>query len=113
MNYLIGHLVGDYLLQTKWMAYNKKLPGRNGWLACLTHCSLWTLSVMLFTGWWKLDLALCVFLSHLVLDRTHFVAWFLKVMHNDHERWLLIVTDNTIHLLFLWLIARLLTYQLL
>jgi len=106
MNYLIGHLVGDYLLQTDWQATHKKLPGWGGWLACLCHCLLWTASILVFTGWWRWDLAVLVFLSHLVLDRTHIVRWILKVARKPQEKWLLIVTDNTIHLLFLWLIDR-------
>ncbi|MDA8336424.1 MAG: DUF3307 domain-containing protein [Peptococcaceae bacterium] len=106
MNYLIGHLVGDYLLQTKWQAAHKKAPGLTGWSACLVHCSLWTMSVLFFTGWWKVELAILVFVSHLILDRTHFVSWFLKVSGKERDGWLVIVIDNTIHLLFLWLIAK-------
>ena len=113
MDYLIGHLVGDYLLQTDWQATNKKLPGWAGWLACLWHCFLWTASILIFTGWWKWDLAVLVFLSHLVLDRTNIVRLILKVARKPQENWLLIVTDNTIHLLFLWLIDRFVVGKLL
>ncbi|WP_301108119.1 DUF3307 domain-containing protein [Sporosarcina sp.] len=38
---LLGHLVGDYLLQTSWMAMNKAYK----WLPLLTHCFIYTLSV--------------------------------------------------------------------
>ena len=106
MDYFIGHLVGDYLLQINWQAEHKKESGLRGWAACLCHCLLWTLSVLFFTGWWSLLTAGLVFLSHLVLDRTILVLWFLKVARKKEEKWLLIVCDNTIHLVFLWLIAK-------
>lgn len=68
---IIGHLVGDYLLQNDWMALNKKKPsiyyrpwwGNTEWkwrltyllrwvsIPCFVHCLLWTLSVMFFAGW--------------------------------------------------------------
>lgn len=35
---IIGHLVGDYLFQTDWMAQNKKAPGESGADACIVHC---------------------------------------------------------------------------
>ncbi|AET69198.1 Protein of unknown function (DUF3307) [Desulfosporosinus orientis DSM 765] len=106
MDYLIGHLVGDYLLQTEWQAVNKKTPGLKGWLACLIHCSFWTLSVSVFTGWFSVKVVLLVFLSHILLDRTNFVAWYLSVSRKGQERWLQIVCDNTMHLVLLWLINR-------
>ena len=106
MDYLIGHLVGDYLLQNEWQAKNKKLPGFMGWLACLVHCSLWTLSVLFFTGWWSLKLGILVFLSHIVLDRTNLVVWYMRVAGKGKDFWLCVVCDNVIHLVFLWLIAR-------
>lgn len=46
-NALVGHLVGDYLIQNDWMALNKKQSS----LHCAVHCGLWTLSVILFAGW--------------------------------------------------------------
>ena len=106
MDYLIGHLVGDYLLQTDWQAGNKKSPGLIGWLACLSHCLVWTLSVLLFTGWWNLNLAILVFLSHLVLDRTKFIAWYVRIVKKSRDQWLNIICDNALHLVFLWLIAK-------
>lgn len=61
---LLGHLVGDYLLQNNWMAGNKT----SRWLPCYTHCLIYTLAVCFFTGfnlWW----ALIVFVSHFPIDR--------------------------------------------
>ena len=106
MDYLIGHLVGDYLLQTEWQAVNKKAPGLKGWLACFIHCALWTLSVIVFTGWFSVKVVLLVFISHILLDRTNFVAWYLFVLRKGQEKWLHIICDNVFHLVLLWLINR-------
>ncbi len=41
---LVGHLVGDYLVQNDWMALNKK----KSMLPCLVHCAIWATCVVLF-----------------------------------------------------------------
>ena len=46
INLLFGHLVGDFLLQNKWMALSK---GNNSW-RCLVHCIVYTASVCALTG---------------------------------------------------------------
>ena len=106
MDYLIGHLVGDYLLQTEWQAAHKKSPGLAGWIACLLHCFLWTISVLTCTGWWTPRLAILVFFSHIILDRTQLVAWYTKTVKKTQDFWLNVVCDNVLHLLFLWLIDK-------
>lgn len=156
MDWLIGHLIGDYLLQTDWMALNKKgklLPPRKqkvtcdtsgdpeifisgtyttmpGWLrgtaACLTHCLLYTLSIMVCTTvahitfdsplfphwpWWAL---LIVFVTHFIQDRTKIVDWWMRLKFKDQSKfceppmapWSMIVVDNVWHLVilfFLWI----------
>ena len=66
---LLGHLCGDYLLQTNWMAMNKTKNTLNGWLACLIHYIIYTASICLFM--WKFDLIwiIVVFLSHFPIDK--------------------------------------------
>lgn len=79
---LIGHLLGDYILQDDWLAANKtnphpgpepKIPScfsgvdfpaevkafeercsayRRGHLACALHCTLYTLAVWACSFWW-------------------------------------------------------------
>lgn len=64
---VLGHLIGDYLLQNKWMAMNKS---GNSW-KCAVHCVIYTATVVVTTwsnlhGWtW----ALFVFLTHFPVDR--------------------------------------------
>jgi hypothetical protein len=77
MDYFIGHLIGDYLLQNDWQAMNKKSWSLRGWAACLVHCLLYTLAVLLCTGWWRWDLIILVFMSHFPIDKTYVVAWYM------------------------------------
>jgi len=114
MNYLIGHLVGDYILQNDWMAQNKK----KSWFPCFVHCVLYTLAVMLFTGW-NIVWAPAVFVSHYIFDRTGIVMWYMKItkktipdgqsMSDPKVMFFPLVyvgVDNTLHLVCLWLINK-------
>ena len=103
MDYLLGHLVGDFLLQNDGMAEGKKR-----WtLVCLLHCVLYALSIFAFTGWplWSLCFVVA---THFVLDRWNFVPWFMRM--NGQKAfssppmapWSVIVVDNTFHLLTLY-----------
>jgi hypothetical protein len=78
---VLGHCTGDYGLQTAKMALGK---GKS-WRACAWHCTVYTASVAA----WLIPEALqspvpyiafiaIVFASHLVLDKTPVVQWWLK-----------------------------------
>jgi len=113
MTYLIGHLVGDYLLQNDWMALNKKTFTLKGWLACSIHCLLYTLAVCLFTGWWDARFLL-VFITHFALDKTMVVVYYMNFTgsfkriisdkNNPSAIWAYAIVDNTFHLVTLFLI---------
>jgi hypothetical protein len=118
MDYLIGHLLGDFILQNDWQAMHKKARSLRGWIACLVHCLLYTAIVCACTGWWSWQLIVLVFLSHFPIDKTYVVARYMKVagcfrriimddkvdMH--HKVWAYMIVDNTVHLTLLWLIAK-------
>jgi hypothetical protein len=104
MEIILGHLVGDYLLQSDWMALNKKKIGAKGWIPCIIHCLIWTTSMMLFIGKLNIALLLGLFISHLILDRTNLVVWLLnatRIMPNP-AMWKVIIVDNTLHLLMVY-----------
>ena len=44
VNLLFGHLVGDYLLQNKWIAMNKS----GNTFKCFIHCIIYTFCVCTF-----------------------------------------------------------------
>ena len=38
MAIILGHMIGDYLLQLDWVAINKKKKGFKGLIAGIIHC---------------------------------------------------------------------------
>ena len=75
---LAAHLAGDFLLQSGWMAYNKKL----NIIALLLHTSIYTLlqavaiiaisyhyPPIIDSIWWILG---SIFISHAVIDKIEF-----------------------------------------
>lgn len=106
---IVGHLVGDYLAQTDWMAQNKKQRS----LPCLVHCMIWTSSVFAFTGW-NWTALLFIFVCHFIQDRTQIIAWWMKLswkpqigfMQPPLAPWSLIVVDNVWHIVQLWIAWR-------
>lgn len=81
---LLGHLVGDYLLQNDWMALNKK----NNAIICSIHCLLYTISVMFFISplnalaelhVYILTIVL-IFASHFILDYTSIIDKYLHLI---------------------------------
>jgi len=100
---LIGHMVGDYLMQNDWMALNKK---KHSW-PCFVHCLLWTLSVFNFTQWGLIPCAF-LFVTHFIQDRTYIVKWCMEhagqsgFTQPPFAPWSLIVVDNTWHLVQIW-----------
>jgi hypothetical protein len=103
----LGHLVGDYILQTDWMAKNKK----NQTIPCLIHCTLWAGSVALFTGWgWVPFIVLLV--VHYIQDRTTLVRQWMNLVGQGqfatgpYAPWSMVIIDNTFHLLQIWLVWK-------
>lgn len=113
MSEALAHLAGDYVAQTDWMAQEKT----HRWDAALLHAATYTACFLPITRNWK---ALAVIGgTHAVIDRYRLakhVAWAKnqaapKAYRPDHTAtgygadrpdwltvWLLILTDNTIHL---------------
>jgi Protein of unknown function (DUF3307) len=104
---LIGHLVGDYLLQNDWMALNKKKSSFH----CGVHCLIWATSVVLFAGWgwlpWLVLLAV-----HFGQDRTNVIGWWMKTVGQEKfasgpcSPWSIIVVDNVWHVVQIWAVAK-------
>ena len=135
---IIGHLVGDYLLQNDWMATNKKKHS----FPCAVHCLLWTCSVMFFAGWMWIEkphflwikpwVFSALFLTHFIQDRTQIIIWWMKLKWKDQSKfmecdslllkheyeptikvglgpWSIIVVDNVWHIVEIWAVWRFLT----
>lgn len=105
---IIGHLVGDYLLQNDWMALHKKQSD----VHCAVHCALWTLAVCVVAGWSAPAIWLVLFIAHYAQDRTNVVAWWMDTIGQRQFRtgpcapWSSIVVDNVWHLVAITLVWR-------
>jgi len=113
---VMAHLVGDYLLQTHWMAVEKT----SRWSAAIAHGLTYTLPFLFAT---QSPAALAVIAgTHIVIDRyrlARHVVWLKNQFAPRSARpvwgkdvagypegtpawlatWLLIIADNTLHLL--------------
>lgn len=70
MNTLIAHLVGDYILQSDWMALNKS---SKTW-PCLIHVILYTMCFIPFAS----PMALTIIgVTHFMIDRTNAAKYLI------------------------------------
>lgn len=114
---LLAHLVGDYLLQSHWMAQHKT----SRWWPAVAHALTYTLPYLLVT---RSPVALAtIATTHAVIDRyrlARHLVWLKNQLAPRHARapwhessatgypadtppwlavWLMIIADNTLHLL--------------
>ena len=113
-NILLGHILGEYFFQTKYMALNKieKAP------VCITHCLLYTLCLFCtclplmcdqsFVA--TLGLILLIFVSHFIIDFCCVgQLWLILIggrsilqIDDEYDRVftaiVYVVVDNTIHI---------------
>lgn len=108
---VMGHFVFDWLLQTNWMAMNKK----NNPFALLVHSLVYALGVtitLFFAIGAMPTLSVFavvfspLFVSHVLLDSYHFHVWwciYIKRMPPDEiPLWMLICIDQIWHILILF-----------
>ena len=108
---LIAHLIGDWLIQTKWMA-SEKSKHLTPLLAHVASYHAFTFGALYFAGvdfmdavWATLFLAA----THALLDNRRFEFWWLrrikKVEEKDVPIWLLLGVDQSFHLLLIALVS--------
>lgn len=106
---IVAHLVGDYLLQSHWMATEKT----RSHVAAAAHAVAYTVPFVFIT--WSPLALLLICATHFIVDRwrlARFVVWakngargpVTATGYTDDvpawlSVWLLIVADNTLHLL--------------
>lgn len=120
---LLGHLVGDYLLQSQWMAFTKSQKGLRGFVACTIHVFLYTLAVSLFLQTKDPLVWILIFIPHWIIDRWSLGEYWLRLIRGRTYKEILslsdglsrdfkiafyapvyMVVDNTFHMLSLWLV---------
>ncbi len=114
---LVLHAVGDYVLQSDWMANNKTSKS----IAALAHVIIYSLPFLILTQSWK---ALAVIAgTHFIIDRwrlARYVCWLKNFLGHPSswypwsecvgtgyykERppwlsvWLMIIADNVMHVI--------------
>lgn len=111
--FILGHLLGDWLLQSDWMALGKRqgLITRAG----LAHYTVYTLSILVvlylsngipLTSPSLLLISLIVFISHWLIDATNLVEVWMAVAGQRDQSTVRMMVDQTFHLLVLALLAQ-------
>jgi hypothetical protein len=115
--FLLGHLVGDWLLQNDWMARGK----REGLLtkAGAMHFTLYTATILgaLWLSGYRdggtatmLTLSAIVFLSHWLVDAGNVAGRWMHLYRQSDLEVVRVLVDQTLHLLVLALLAAGLAY---
>lgn len=109
---LIGHLVGDWLLQNDWMAKGK----RQGFLTMpgTVHFAVYTsilMTTLHFSGAtnkglsFVLTLGVLIFVSHWLTDATDVVQGWMRFYQQTQLEQVRLMTDQILHILVLVLIT--------
>lgn len=79
---VIGHLIGDYVLQNKWMALNKSKNSEICWLHCMIYATVVSATTWHAFGgvnviyWWQF-----VCYSHFIVDRFSLAELWLQFIN--------------------------------
>jgi len=114
---LVGHLVGDFLLQTDGMAKYKA----ESWTWMLRHVGLYLAVMAVVLGayslstpvpLWVIGLALLfIAVTHVILDRREFtLGWMRLIGITSDLGWLTIVADQVFHVLVLVVVVQIVTW---
>ena len=106
---ILGHLIGDYIVQNDWMAANKT---SRSW-PCTVHCLLYTLACAAtcfwFLPWWAYPV---IFAAHWPVDRFRLAGRWMRNVSGQHafatgpmSPWSIVVVDNTLHLTVLFMLG--------
>jgi hypothetical protein len=105
---LIGHLVGDWILQNDWMATGKKegiltLPGMIHFAiyAATMTAALWLSAVGDKGLIFYVGAAFFFFVSHWLIDTTELVGGWMRVYRQSNLLMVRVMVDQTLHVLVL------------
>lgn len=111
--FLVGHLLGDWVLQSDWMAQNKRKSLFTK--ACFTHVTVYTivltlvlLAVQTLSLTTLVACSLFVFVTHWLVDATSLVDLTMKTCGQSSVPFLRIMVDQTFHLVTLGVLASIL-----
>ena len=97
---LVGHMVGDYIFQTFWMATQKtKYFPALALHSAIYSCSVWIASLP--AGGLSLLSVLFVFATHAAIDKRKLTIWWCRHVTQCNHMWLVIMTDQALHVVVL------------
>lgn len=128
---IFGHLFGDYLFQTRGMAWTKTAPGLKGFFACFRHCLLYAtmVTICLLNLPYSREVSLksilllwlISFITHFPIDRWSLAKYWMKFLgrtppalrmelttENLFNVIVYVVIDNTMHLYLMYSLIELL-----
>jgi len=108
----LAHIFGDWLAQTEWQVVNKM----SNWRALLTHVIVYHIVVLLVLaarlGFRDVNVyyvTLVLAITHAILDRQWPVEKLARALrltvNRPLERWLMIVIDQSIHIILIGIAA--------
>lgn len=110
---LIGHLIGDYLLQTNKQALKKT----EEWIPLILHCVVYTVTLSILAyfldGLFNWTMSFIIFITHIFIDRGQFVKWWakrikgIKDLDQSPIRSVLMAIDQTFHIIVIFAICYL------
>ncbi len=106
MPWWLAHLIGDYLIQTDWIAARKRTAS----IPCLIHATTYLLPFLLCHL--SATALLLIGIEHFAQDRFGLARLFMK--YTDHEvfatgslaPWSVVVTDNILHLVWIAIVVQ-------
>lgn len=111
---LIGHFIGDWMLQNDWMARSKR--GRWWSASCVVHCLVYT-STLVLIAWFGSGrtaeltqlafLFLSTLLTHWLIDGFNLAKHWGRIVNQTQNESVRIVVDQTMHLFVLGVLASL------
>ncbi len=106
MHWIYAHLIGDYLLQNDWMAAGKK---RSYWI-CVAHVTAYMVPFLFCDlSFWQFQ---TIWFQHFIQDHTNFIVWLMRLKGSAKfaepptAPWSIIVTDNSVHILWIACVVR-------
>ncbi len=121
-NIILGHVIGDYILQPRIMANKKGSQSVEGYLWCFLHCMIYTMSVccvlkdttpltlfIIFNSHFWIDKFSMAKYWMIILNGKDYVKLFSKTPDNHIDllemifgSFVYIVIDNSFHILLMW-----------
>lgn len=122
---ILGHLVGDFMLQPKYMALHKGDQSLEGFWLCTLHVAIYTVAVCAFLQTTDLLVAALVYIPHWIIDKWSLATHWTRLIrgrtfegaYTSVDKYksfdisftciVYVVNDSGMHALCLWILIKL------